>query len=84
MITLTFTGGGIDYTSGPYNVSIPARQLETFFTIAIHDDYQNEDHEFFIVTIDQSSLPCYIIVGNFSEAVVNIEDDDSECVSVIL
>ena len=83
MITLTFTGGGIDYTSGPCNVSIPAGQLEKVFTIAIHDDYQKEDHEYFTVTIDQSSLPCHIIVVNPSEAVVDIKDDDCECVSVI-
>ena len=82
MITLTFTGGGKDYTSGPYSVSIPAGQLENFFSISIHDDYQKEDHENFTVNIDQSSLPCRITVVNPSEAVVNIEDD-RECVSVI-
>ena len=84
MITLTFTAGdGKDYTSGPYDVNIPAGQLEVFFSIAIHDDNIKENYENFTVNIDQSSLPSYIIVDNSSEAVVDIADDDCECVSVI-
>ena len=81
---INFTAGdGKDYASGPYNVHIPARQLEGFFSIAIHDDNIKEYYEYFTVNIDQLSLPGYIIVDNASEAVVNIEDDDCECVSVI-
>ena len=82
---ITFTAGdGKDYATGPYDVSIPAGQLEVFFSIAIHDDNIKENHERFTVNIDQSSLPSYIIVDNPSEAVVDIKnDDDCKCVYVI-
>ena len=70
----------MDYTPGPYNVTIPAGQKYAAFDIAINDDDNPEDDENFMLTINASSLPmgAFIGVGNQYQATVTILDDDSK------
>jgi len=77
-----FAGGGIDYDSGPYIVTFPARVTSVSFDIAINNDNILElTDEKFDLTISQSSLPTGFTVGNPNRAMVNIKDDDSEFLS---
>ena len=73
-------GGGIDYNSGPYRVTIPAKQRSVFFSVFINDDEILEDNETFNLTINSTSLPDRIIVTNLNKATVIIEDNDGKCV----
>ena len=71
-----FTGGGVDYNSGPYNVTIPAGQISVPFDVLINDDNVFEENEEFLLTIDQSSSLNGVIIGSPNVAVVIIQDDD--------
>ena len=73
-------GGGIDYNSGPYNVTIPAKERGVFFSVFINDDKILEDNETFNLTINSSSLPDRVIVTNLNKATVIIEDNDGKYV----
>ena len=73
-------GGGVDYDSGPYNVTIPAKERGVFFSVFINDDKILEDNETFNLTINSSSLPDRVIVTNLNKATVIIEDNDGKCV----
>ena len=73
------TGGGVDYDSGPYSVTIPAREHGGFLDVFINDDEIHEDDETFNLTINLSSLPDRV-VSNFNRATVTIEDNDGKCV----
>ena len=65
--------GGVDYDSGPYNVTIPAGMREASFDISINNDIiVLEGNENFSLVIISSSLP--VIFAD--EAVVTIVDDD--------
>ena len=74
------TGGGVDYDSGPYNVTIPAKERGVFFSVFINDDKILEDNETFNLTINSSSLPDRVSVTNLNKATVIIEDNDGKCV----
>ena len=47
----------MDYTSGPYTVTIPAGQTTATFNVPITDDMILEIDENFILTIDETPLP---------------------------
>ena len=66
----------MDYTSGPYTITFPAGQTTATFDVPINDDNLLEDNEHFILTINSSSLPSDVTVGNPGQATVNIVDDD--------
>ena len=66
----------MDYTSGPYTVTIPAGQTTATFNVAITDDMILEEDENFMLTFDPSSLPDGITRGTPGEATVTIVDDD--------
>ena len=72
------TGGGVDYDSGPYTVTFTAGQTSVPFDVAIHDDNISENTEMFTLTIDSSTLPNRVTVGDPDQSVVNILDSDSE------
>lgn len=67
--------GSDDYASGSFNVTIPAGQANTSFSIEINDDDIYEQNEQFIVTIDQSSLLSGVHTGSPNMATVVIVDD---------
>ena len=65
----------MDYTSGPYTVTIPAGQTTATFNVPITDDIVLEGDENFKLTINQT-LPDGVTHGDPSEATVTIVDDD--------
>ena len=67
---------GEDYNSGPYYVTLPAGITHLSFNISILDDKMLEEDENFILTIDPSSLPCSVSVGNHNPATVTILEDE--------
>ena len=67
----------MDYTSGPYTITIPAGQTTATFDVPINDDDIFEIDENFILTINPSLLPTRIAtVGNSKQATVTIMDND--------
>ena len=66
----------MDYTSGPYTVTIPAGQTTATFNVPITDDTILEGDENFMLTIDGTSLPDGVAPGNPDEATVTIVDND--------
>ena len=72
------TGGGIDYDSGLYTVTIPAGQTSSNFSVALNDDNILEVDENFRVFINKHSLPTRVILGNPDEATVTIDDNDGK------
>ena len=68
----------MDYTSGPYTVTIPAGMTTATFDIPITDDAIREGNEDFMITIDPSSLPDGVTRGDPGEATVTIVDDESK------
>ena len=73
------TGGGVDYNSGPYTVTFTAGQTSALFNIPINDDDIFEGEEDFTLSIDSSSLPDNVTVGDPGVVTVTIINDDSKC-----
>ena len=48
------------------------------FSVSIIDDDKREENEKFFLTIDKSSLPCNVTVGNQHKSMVAILDDDDD------
>ena len=71
-------GGGIDYNSGPYNVTFPAGTIEAYTDIVLVNDDIYENDEMFNLMIDPSSLPSNVTVYNFDQVTVTILNDDCE------
>ena len=68
-----------DYEYGPYDVLFTDNERTTIFLINITDDNVVESTEHFRLTIDQSSLPNEITLGNTAEVTVYIYNDDCKC-----
>ena len=66
----------MDYGSGPYTVTFPVGVTSVPFDVPINNDDIFEGNENFTLTIDPSSLPTDVSVGNPGSAVVTIIDDD--------
>ena len=74
-----FTGTGKDYSSGPYKVTFPAGVTQIEVNVPItNDDQVEEKAESFSLSINSSSLPMDITVGNPDQATVTIVDDDGK------
>ena len=69
-------GGGIDYDSGPYNVTFPPGVITVPFNIPITDDKVLESNEVFKLTIDISSLPNDVTASSPRQATVTVVEDD--------
>ena len=65
-----------DYNTGPYSVTFPAGRTNASLTLTIIDDNVVEVNENFTLSIDQSSLPNNVAIGNHSQTTVTILDDD--------
>ena len=72
------TGGGVDYNSGPYPVTIPAGKIDTHFDVMINDDNVLERNKKFNLTINATSLHSRVITGNPDQATVTIVEDDGK------
>ena len=68
--------GGVDYHSGPYPVTFAAGVTTAVFNIPVTDDNILEYRENFMLSINSSSLPGVVTVGNPGEATVTIVNDD--------
>ena len=66
----------MDYTSGPYTVTIPAGQTTATFNVSINNDNTLEGNENSMLTINETALPDDVTRGNPGEATVTIVDDD--------
>ena len=66
-------GGGVDYNSGPYNVTFPAGMTNVSFVIIINDDNILEDDEF-----NLTIYPNNITTDSISRATVIIINDDGK------
>ena len=66
----------MDYGSGPYEVTFTAGTTQASFNVSLTDDNIFESNENFMVTIDSSSLPSDVTVGDPRRATVIIMDND--------
>ena len=71
-------GGGIDYNSGPYNITFSTGVTTVLLNISINNDNILEGNEEFIVSINNSTLPNNVITNTSGTATVTIRDDDSK------
>ena len=67
-----------DYTPGPYNVTFIAGMISVQVFIPIIDDNTLEMDESFTLTIDASSLPSSVTVGDPDQARVTIVEDSGK------
>jgi len=70
--------GGVDYDSGPYNVTFPAGVTSLLLNVPINEDNILEDNEEFTLIIIPNALPDRVTHGSIGQAVVHIVDDDGE------
>lgn len=78
-IKITYVGRVVDYyDSGPFDLIIPAGETVYQFSIEITNDNILEDMEMFNLTINPFSLPANVYVGNLSQTMVLIIDDDGK------
>ena len=75
---LNVTGGGTDYTSGPYTVTFSAESTRASFDVSINDDALLESNETFILIIDPTSLPSNVRVGISNSSTVTIMDNEGK------
>ena len=68
----------MDYQSGPYEVTFIAGTTEASFNVSLTDDFIFERNEKFMITIDPSSLPSNVTVGDPDQVTVTIVDNDGE------
>ena len=74
----TGSGGSVDYIDGEYTVMIPAGTTTLPLTILIIVDDMLEGNEYFMLTINSSSLPTDVTVGSPDQAIVTIVDGDGK------
>ena len=70
--------GGEDYHSGPYDVTFFVGINRVLLDIPVINDNTLENNENFNVTINSSSLPSYVVVGDSGQATVTILNDDGK------
>ena len=73
----------MDYTSGPYTVTIPAGQTTATFDVTINNDNILEGDEDYVLTISLSSPPTGVTVGTPDQATVTIKNDDCKSLSLL-
>ena len=78
-----FLLGGVDYSAGPYTVTFAAGTTDALFDVTISDDDVYRGNIYFNITINPSSLPNDVIVGNTDQTRVIILDahDDSKLIT---
>ena len=64
-----------DYSSGPYNVTIPAGYISSTFDITIIDNSVFEGNKEFYLIINQSAFNA-VMIGNQNRATVEILDNE--------
>ena len=76
--------GGVDYTSGGYEVTFPAGSSTAELTINITNDNMSEPTKRFRarLSVSQSVSDLGVSVGSDDTATINIEDNDGECMDM--
>ena len=69
-------GGGVDYNSGPYNVTFPIGSTIASFDIIVNNDSVSENDEMFNISI--TSITNGHIMGTPAVATVTIIDTTSK------
>ena len=73
---MEYVGGGVDYNSGPYSVQFNVGVTRVPFNVTLKDDSSKENNETFTLSINSSSLPNGINVGDHVQTTVTILNDD--------
>lgn len=73
---MDYVGRGVDYFSGPYMVTFEVGMTNGSFNVSIYDDNMLESNEMFNLSIDASSLPNGMSVGDIGVTMVTILDND--------
>ena len=80
LVNFWFTGGGVDYISGPYTVTFHAGVTTALCNISITDDNLFENNEDIQIKINSSSLPDRVSVSNSGQATITIVDNDGKII----
>ena len=75
---MEYVGGGVDYNSGPYAVQFNVGVTRVSFNVTLKDDRSKENNETFTLSINPSSLPNNINVGDHVPTTVTILNDDGK------
>ena len=78
-LILSHTGGD-DYVSGPFNFTIPAENTRALLDVQIINDNLLEAPESFTLTINPSSLPSNVDIGDHNQVTVTIVDDSGKLI----
>ena len=70
--------GEINYSSGPYTATFAAGTTNALLDVTIIDNFVYRGNVYFNITIDPSSLPDNVMVGNIGQARMIIVDDESK------
>ena len=62
ILTYNVTGGGMDYSSGPYPVTFPAGETVAYFNISIRDDHVLEGNEKLMSPLMQPHYPLKLLL----------------------
>ena len=84
LLYYNYIGGGKDYISGPYAVTIPAGHDIVKFNVSIIADNIIEPSEIFFLAIDTSTLPNMVSAGNPHQVTVSIVEDVGEQTNVFV
>ena len=75
---MEYVGGGVDYNSGSYTVQFNVGVTQMLFNVTLKDDSSLEDNETFALSINSSSLPSSITIGDHRQTTVTIRNDDGK------
>ena len=68
----------MDYGSGPYTITFTAGTVYATLDVLLIDDDTFGNNKNFVLTINSSSLPNNVTVGDPGQVTVNMEDDDGK------
>ena len=72
--------GDDDYVSGPFNVTFAAENTRALLNIEIISDNLLETLESFTLTINPSSLPSNVDIGDHNQVTITIVDDSGKLI----
>ena len=67
-----------DYVCEPCNVTFPTGETHVPFTISLNNDIAFEGNRESVLTINPSSLPASVTIGNPGQATIAIVHNDSK------
>lgn len=82
LLLIIIIGGGVDYNSGPYNITLLAGENSTSFNVTINNDDEMENDEEFILIINTELLPSCILNGTDITTNVTIIGNDGRFITL--